>query len=276
MPDKLPFQDVIDAALHFHNFHQSQSATNPSDFVQQQKAFEQSKTLNRFTNQKPYIMARPRRRRPIRRRKRMFRKRIIQAPNLRYGAVMPRVYRTKLRYAQVLAGADAFNTPAGEVNNFRANSIFEPPVTTAGHQPANRDGLAGFYNSYTVLGAKVKVHFNADTITAPITVAVRMHAGTATTAISQYRLCEMKDAVCTVLQPTSKEGAVLKMYRPMNAILSNNDTYTSTDMGSNPSAEATIALQVTSVDGTTAHSVTAVVEIDYYVQLGSPLPDASS
>lgn len=67
----------------------------------------------------------------------------------------PRSMLVKLRYCQLVT----LNPAAGAIaiNNFRANSLFDPDATGAGHQPSNYDRLTAIYDRYTVLGAKCTV-----------------------------------------------------------------------------------------------------------------------
>lgn len=63
----------------------------------------------------------------------------------------------KLRYVDTVtldAGAGSY-----AVNEFRANSLFDPDKSGVGHQPSNFDRLALLYDRYTVLGAKCTVHW---------------------------------------------------------------------------------------------------------------------
>jgi len=61
----------------------------------------------------------------------------------------------KLRYVETIS-FDA-GTGSYALNNFRANSIFDPNSTGVGHQPSNFDRWALLYDRYTVLGSRCKV-----------------------------------------------------------------------------------------------------------------------
>ena len=75
---------------------------------------------------------------------------------------------TKLVYTDTIllssTGSVAFNT-----HTFRANSVFDPDWTGAGHQPTRFDQLAALYQRYEVLKSKIRVQFTtgqlADTST---------------------------------------------------------------------------------------------------------------
>ncbi len=56
----------------------------------------------------------------------------------------------------------SINAPSGGIarHTFSANGLYDPNITTTGHQPSNFDvwcGTNGFYDHYTVLGSKIIV-----------------------------------------------------------------------------------------------------------------------
>lgn len=65
-------------------------------------------------------------------------------------------YCDRRTYAQSVA-----DTPGSYI--YRANSIFDPDYTGAGHQPMWRDNYAAIYNTYVVLGSKITVKYEAQT-----------------------------------------------------------------------------------------------------------------
>lgn len=71
--------------------------------------------------------------------------------------IVPDSHVVKLKYVE------QFNLNAGTGTNavhvFRANSIFDPSLTTTGHQPLGRDQWLPFYDHYLVIGAKIKCQF---------------------------------------------------------------------------------------------------------------------
>lgn len=65
----------------------------------------------------------------------------------------PNKYYTRLRYAQIIS-IDPSNSGLSATHVFRANSLYDPDLTGAGHQPLYRDELALIYGKYCVMGAK--------------------------------------------------------------------------------------------------------------------------
>lgn len=68
----------------------------------------------------------------------------------------PNSLMVRLKYVQTFS----LNPAAGAiaVQNFRANSLYDPDSTGVGHQPSNYDRLTAIYDRYTVVGAKIKVY----------------------------------------------------------------------------------------------------------------------
>lgn len=85
----------------------------------------------------------------------------IQKTSIQRGLAFSNAQLVRLRYVAHFFLDPAVNTAVAHV--FRANSLFDPDFTAAGHQPYGFDTWATMYNHYTVLGSKIKVHFNADT-----------------------------------------------------------------------------------------------------------------
>ncbi len=107
----------------------------------------------RSTRRKIRKKRRPKRRSS--RRKAGRKRRNYAGTNLFKGGTLPNKTRTKLVYAQFVS-VSAVQQITGKYT-FRANSIFDPDLTGAGHQPKFRDQLALYYSKYRVLGCSIKV-----------------------------------------------------------------------------------------------------------------------
>lgn len=72
---------------------------------------------------------------------------------------MPSIW--KLRYNETV---NVSTTSSGTTDwyAFSANSIYDPNVTGAGHQPMMHDQLADFWEKYVVIGSKITVRCTAD------------------------------------------------------------------------------------------------------------------
>lgn len=75
--------------------------------------------------------------------------------NLEWG--FPNSIVTTLRYVQGFQSSVTDGSTGSLI--FRANGIYDPDYTNAGHQPMYRDQWAAIYDYYTVLGSKIKVTF---------------------------------------------------------------------------------------------------------------------
>lgn len=70
----------------------------------------------------------------------------------------PNSINVRLRYSDVITLTSTAGSLAKHV--FRANSLFDPDFTAAGHQPMYFDQLAALYANYVVLGSKIRVLFS--------------------------------------------------------------------------------------------------------------------
>jgi len=105
-----------------------------------------------------------------------------QIPKL-FGFIKPRE-RASLRYTDFLA----ISTTAGTGNQYvyRLNSIYDPDLTGAGHQPYGHDTLAAIYNRYRVFRCSWKITIPTQQSTMPICVVPSNGAITAVTTSATY------------------------------------------------------------------------------------------
>jgi len=71
---------------------------------------------------------------------------------------MPPVFTTVLRYYEEFT----LDPPTASITGnyvFSANGMFDPNITSTGHQPRGFDQLMAFYDHYTVTSSKIKVTF---------------------------------------------------------------------------------------------------------------------
>jgi len=87
--------------------------------------------------------------------------------------VFPARTTRKLRYATSTSIACTASTVASYV--FSCNGLFDPDITSTGHQPMGFDQLMLSYNHYCVTGSKINVAFR-NTASVPINVAIRVVA----------------------------------------------------------------------------------------------------
>lgn len=74
----------------------------------------------------------------------------------------PRMFKTTVRYAQTFTVNPGVAGVPG-VQTFRANSLYDPDVTGAGHQPRGFDQLIALYDHFVVSNTKITVWFSGQT-----------------------------------------------------------------------------------------------------------------
>jgi hypothetical protein len=96
-----------------------------------------------------------------------------------------------MRYTEYLE-LDPTNAGAIEIHQFRANSIYDPNLTGAGHQPLGHDQWQTFYDRYTVIGSKINIMAMSKTEnnTVPNVFGVYTSDTQAITAASVPAICE--------------------------------------------------------------------------------------
>lgn len=90
------------------------------------------------------------------------------------GFMLPR-YRAKLRYFEPAVG---LSSGAGTVGSyiFSANGMYDPDVTSTGHQPMPFDQLMLSFEHYTVVRSKIMVQFRSNENTLPVDVCLSVNA----------------------------------------------------------------------------------------------------
>lgn len=134
--------------------------------------------------------------------KKKFTKKQAKRRFLRLDAPVPKTKLVKLRYCETLQ-LDAGGTDVAVEHRFRANSVYDPDRTAVGHQPMYFDQLAAIYESYEVLGAKIKVAFSPTASTACLVGVIRDN-DTSTTYNNRTALMENPSSRYKVISPESK------------------------------------------------------------------------
>lgn len=70
---------------------------------------------------------------------------------------MPKVYKTKLRYCDVMVDAYTTGPPDNTNRYFSCNGMYDPDITGTGHQPLYFDQLMAMYQNYTVIASKCTI-----------------------------------------------------------------------------------------------------------------------
>jgi len=226
-----------------------------------------------------YIVTMPKKvyakkRRPTRRprgkyTKRAYRRRPYIANNL---SGMPKTRRAILRYADQLGLTSSTGSLASHV--FRANSIYDPDYTAAGHQPMGHDQWAALYNHYVVLGSKLTVRFipNASS-TAPCAMGTYLTDGTAVPYTTPSEFIEAKRGNYKIFKATDRAVTLIQKYSAKKqynvADVKDNVGRIGAAMDTNPSDEAFFNIWFDAIDGSTSTCV-CMVYIDYIVLYSEP------
>lgn len=90
---------------------------------------------------------------------RKSRKRYPMYRNLPLGG-FPDKQIARLKYVDLITmNATSSGSAVPLVVHFRANSLYDPDLSSSGHQPRGFDELSAIYDHYCVIGSKITVHF---------------------------------------------------------------------------------------------------------------------
>lgn len=190
----------------------------------------------------------------------------------------------KLRYIQPIT-LDPGASTAFVSQIFSANSINDPDVTGAGHQPMGHDQWATWYNRYTVIGAKISVMGIISTTSNPALFGVRTidlsttgHttiAGLMETPTVSWRF--MQTAVNgNVPKPARANYSAKKWFNLTN--IKDNHTHVGAAFGANPATQVYFHVFYGSHDNgaTDIPACSLIAKITYIVLLSHPKELAQS
>lgn len=113
---------------------------------------------------------------------------------------------TKHRYCETVALDAAIAVPAYYV--FSCNGLYDPNITSTGHQPLGFDEMSALYDHYTVLGSKITV--NAQSVIADVSSGgcmVGCYVNDDTSPVFSYNtVMEQGGAVSKLLSPLGSGG----------------------------------------------------------------------
>jgi len=196
----------------------------------------------------------------------------------------PKTQLVKLRYCQSFQMGPSNTATIGAEYAFRANSIFDPDQSGAGHQPIGRDQWEPFYNTYTVVGSTINVRIlkNPGAVNASSNsiVGVLLHDTATLPTTTVTTIQEQGLGSWRVLQGL-QNGNVVNLKQNFSAKkffnvtnLRDNQDRLGADMGSNPPSTGDafyiIWAATTIAGGLSANSVEFMVTIEYSVLLSDP------
>lgn len=196
------------------------------------------------------------------------------------------VMRVRLPYVETLSlTAPALGTSG--VYYFNLNSLYDPNLTSTGHQPMQFDQLAGIYKSYIVHGCGVELEYsnpNGD----------GAYVGYSVRTIDSYsaagdpngktidELSEMRNCTVKPIMNTGRQRVHYKTYIPMATLFQLPRMVYNADRGNyaasvaaNPAKSATLALVV--IDPLLNQIATQVrVRLTYFAELYDMVPQGQS
>lgn len=185
--------------------------------------------------------------------------------------IAPRL-RTYMKYADLFTAQSGIN----QDYRFRPNSLFDPDITFAGHQPLGFDQLSALYGKYRVYSCSYKITFQmATTAYTPTTFVVVASNSTASlggpvsTAIehsgSNYKLNNF-GGQCIILRGRVDNWILNGRTRQQYA----DDDTTAALVSTNPAENLTLHVVMGCTDQASTLNVALAVELDYDAEFFDP------
>lgn len=225
-----------------------------------------------------------RKRAPVRRTRRVYRRNYKKLRRIPRGvsiqANIPRFQ--KLRYVQDVL----LSSTSGAVSlyQFRANSIYDPDYTGAGHQPMRFDEMAKFYANYTVVGSKITIkHLGNSSGVIAQKLIVYLNDTNVTGLTYLNDLIEQGRCKYMLTSDNSSGSAQRKLSLGFSAKkffgvtnVKDNEERIGSAVTGNPSDQALFVIGMQPIDGTSTCYSWVNVTVEYLVWFSQPLQLASS
>lgn len=160
---------------------------------------------------------------------------------------------------------------------YRANSIFDPDLTAAGHQPMGHDQWQTFYEGYHVVSSKIYVVFQTSaSVTTPPIVGISLLPAAPATATVNTTLIEQGMVSWAMLPQSGSVSPLVKLTNKFDAksFFNVKDVKDVEEIGAafgaNPADLAYFVVWVQGHDLTTTVAVDIQVCIDFVVMLHDP------
>lgn len=195
------------------------------------------------------------------------------------GFGFPPELKIKLRYAENIA----LTGTAGGTGQylFSCNGLYDPNITSTGHQPMYFDQIMAVYDHYTVLSSKITINLCPQDATAagPFQVSLFLNDDASLSTTSLLSLAESNEANTRIVADNANTSITLvkywnqKRYFPGSA-LANNVLQGSS--GANPTEQTVYALVIGALDGVSTVNCFAQVLIEYTAIFGETAPITGS
>lgn len=183
------------------------------------------------------------------------------------GLGFPKKTLTTHRYAST---ANVTSTSSAiQTYRFSANGMFDPDITSTGHQPLYFDQLSAIYDHYVVLGSKITLKVYNDSSEESI-CALFKNDDTSTTNTSVMGIIEQGEASWCAIPPDSKEQVFtltqsFSAKKTYGGSVVNNDKMTGTAIA-NPTEQTYFDFVVQCPKAVTSSTVRFVCVIEYFAE----------
>lgn len=188
-------------------------------------------------------------------------------------------YRCKLTYYDVVSITTGVSSAGTYI--YSANGLYDPDVTSTGHQPMSFDQMMLSFEHYCVLGAKMTANFHNTTTVTTMGCSISLNAGTSpTTVVSTLvengvmvrdRLAQAPydDSVKTLTMPI-RIGRFLGIPNVLN------DDTVKGGIAANPTEQEYFHLSVWNPDTATQYVASVEVYIEYDAVFLEPRKNSAS
>lgn len=209
----------------------------------------------------------------------------------RYDKYLTRTIQPNIAYVQMKYSTSILINPGlggSAVYHFRANSIYDPDHTGAGHQPSLHDLYQMLYQHYEVLGSKIIVRpMPVPELTEPqagsrlMQVAITAIQSTAEGTLDYEEIREFKRGPIMYVNDNSvvngRGSFIVKGWSKRRWFGKESPQETASGFGSNPNAEAFFRIQGSAVSSTIDPvPLNVLVDVHYYVKLTRPITQTKS
>jgi len=175
-------------------------------------------------------------------------------------------YKAKLSYFDTVA---SLSTGAGTAGTYviSANGLYDPDITSTGHQPMSFDQLMLSFEHYVVTRAQITVNFRNQNSTYNLGCAISLNAGPTPTT-NYIQLVENGNLVRTRLQPLNATNSMEALVMPIDVAkfgavddLLDNPDYSGT-IAANPTEQSYFHISVWNSFDTTV----VACYLEFYVE----------
>lgn len=202
-------------------------------------------------------------------RRRRYRKKRYNKSNAPSGSPFPIKCMNKLTYVEQTSTNPGSVTPSGIV--FRANGLYDPNLSGAGHQPRGFDEYMNIYERWLVIGGKVRV--DVAPTTTPVMMYMLLSSDSTSIMTNPTDYSESRNVKKIILGANSSGRTVYYKYNPNKFMVAPKPMSTPNLQGTasvDPTRQCYLHVAFVSLDGSDPGSIPYQVTIDYSVIFHTP------